>query len=143
MAIFDEKFKLVKNSCINGRLRSMHCDMKNRYLSHIDGAIASGFEPDASRSQCGNDTTTLMKTDSISAVSASPFCVIFFLSIEKRKQNRRKKKKTLWGTDSITHVRESNRTERPPDSPFQSKGLDETERPGGVQKLSIPRPSSS
>ena len=40
------------------------------------------------------------------------------------------------GTVSITHVRESNRTERPPGSPFQSKGLDETERPGGVQKES-------
>ena len=27
------------------------------------------------------------------------------------------------------------RTERPPGSPFQSKGLDGTPRPGGVQKL--------
>ena len=43
---------------------------------------------------------------------------------------------TLIGTD-ITQVRESNRTERPPGSPFQSKGLDETERPGGVQRPRI------
>ena len=33
-----------------------------------------------------------------------------------------------------TQVRESNRTERPPGSPFQSKGLDGTPRPGGVLK---------
>ena len=46
-----------------------------------------------------------------------------------------KKKMTLMGTD-ITQVRESNinSTERPPGSPFQSKGLDGTPRPGGVQK---------
>ena len=43
---------------------------------------------------------------------------------------------TLMVTDT-TQVRESNRTERTPGSPFQSKGLDETERPGGVQKSTV------
>ena len=36
--------------------------------------------------------------------------------------------------DDIKYARKSNRTERPPGSPFRSKGMDETERPGGVQK---------
>ena len=39
-----------------------------------------------------------------------------------------------------TQVQESNRTEHPPGSPFQSKGLDETERPGGVQLHSFESP---
>ena len=45
---------------------------------------------------------------------------------------RKDGKMTLMGTN-IAQVRESNRTESPPGSPFQRKGLDETERKGGVQ----------